>query len=254
MLLCLLGAATVRAQQPSPTVPPPLVQTEEEDPTKPLFFSLRNEYRNLKGDAWADTTILRLDRLSLRRLRNEGGGSGLLLRMDVPINVVHRGTVTKFGLGDIYAQALYLPYVRRKLALAIGSGVVFPTATNDLLGQGKLIFAPTVIPVWYIARRERFAFIRMQNYFSVAGKSHRAGVNYFIADPTLVHRLSRKWWIAVDNEFKWDWRTSRGSGIAGFQLGRMVRRKFGIWIKPEIPWGPGRTGEFNMKFTVFRVR
>lgn len=250
--LCVLTTAAW-AQQPTPTVPP-LVAAEEEDPTKPIFFSLRNEYRNLLADSWANTTIIRVDRLSFRGLKNEGGLGGLLLRLDVPINAVHRDPVTKFGLGDIYGQALYLPYARRSLALAVGSGIVLPTATDDLLGQGKLIIAPTVIPVWYIERRQRFAFVRIQNYFSVAGKSHRSAVNYFVADPTLVHRLSQRWWVTLDNEFRWDWRTSRGSGIAGLQLGRMVQRKFGFWIKPEFPWGPGRTGDVNLKFTVFRVR
>jgi hypothetical protein len=66
--------------------------------------------------------------------------------------------------------------------------------------------------------------------------------------------INRKWWIGVNNEFKWDWKTSQGSGISGLQVGRIVRGKFGFWVKPEIPWGSGRTGGFNFKFTVFRIR
>ena len=41
---------------------------EEEDPTKPVLFSLRDEYRNLRSDAWSHAVLLRLDRLVLKNL------------------------------------------------------------------------------------------------------------------------------------------------------------------------------------------
>jgi hypothetical protein len=116
------------------------------------------------------------------------------------------------------------------------------------------VFAPTAIPVWYFAKRKRLALIRIQNYTSVTGKSDRSKINYFIADPTIVTALNRRWWVTVNNEFKWDWRLQRGSSISGVQLGRMVRSKFGFWLKPEFPWGGGRQGQLNFKFTVFRIR
>ncbi len=253
----LVCAADANSQQPTAPAATPLPSPEihlEEDPTKPVFFSVRNEYRDLRNGAWANTVLFRLDRLSFTRLKNKGGAKGLILRLDVPFNTVHTGTSTRSGLGDIYAQALYLPHVRRGFAIAVGSGIVLPTATSDSLGLGKLILAPVVVPVWYLGKKRRLTFIRFQNHFSVAGKSSRPDVNYFLADPNIVHRLSRRWWIAANTEFKWDWRTDVGSGISGLQIGRMMRGKFGFWLKPEIPWGPGRLGDFNLKFTVFRIR
>lgn len=255
ILLCIAAAGVVA--QENGNIPPPHISPEirvEEDPTRPVFFSVRNEYRDLKNGAWANTVLLRVDKLSFRNLKNEGGMKGLIFRVDVPMNTVHRGTTTKAGLGDVYGQLLYVPHVRRKFAFAIGTGVVLPTATNDLLGQGKLILAPAAAPVWYFAKRKRIALIRFQNFFSVAGKSSRPDVNYFIADPTIIHPIGRRWWTGVNTEFKWDWKTGRGSGTTGAQVGRMVHGKFGIWVKPEIPWGRGRTGGFNLKFTMFRVR
>lgn len=251
--LYVTGQQSAQAE-PTPQETPAPSQAEEEDPTRPIVFSIRNEYRDLKNGAWANTVIFRADRLSFRNFQNRGGAKGLLIRLDVPLNTVHVGSVTKWGLGDTYGQLLYIPRATKRFATAIGTGIVFPTATNDLLGRGKLILAPSIIPVWYFANRKRLTFIRIQNYFSVIGKSSRPDVNYLLVDPNVVVPITHKWWIGANTEFQWDWRTSRGSGIAGFQIGRVVRRKFGFWIKPELPFGEARTGNFNLKFTVFRIR
>ncbi len=255
LILCGL-AATVPAQDTESDAAPettPQIQVEE-DPTKPILFSIRNEYRNLRNGAWADTVLLRVDRWSFRNIKNKGGAKGIIFRFDVPFSTVHVANTTKTGLGDLYGQVLYVPHVRKRFAFAVGSGIVLPTATNDLLGQGKLVIAPAAVPVWYFAKRKRIALIRFQNFISVAGKSSRPDINFLVADPTIIHPLNRKWWIGANTEFKWDWRTERASGITGFQVGRMIRGKFGFWIKPEVPWGPGRAGNFTVKFTVFHVR
>ena len=258
VLIILTSGLYVRGQQsgeaqPTPEATPAASQAEE-DPTRPIVFSIRNEYRDLKNGGWANTVIFRADKLSFRNFQNRGGAKGLLLRMDIPFNTVHLGTETKSGLGDLYAQALYIPRAGKRHATAVGSGIVLPTATNDLLGRGKVILAPTVVPVWYFQNRKRLTLIRIQNYFSIAGKKSRPDVNYLIVDPFVILPLNRKWWIGANTEFKWDWRTSTSSAISGFQVGRLVHKKFGFWFKPEAPWGPGRTGGFNLKFTVFRIR
>jgi len=252
----LLAPAASCQDAPSPNpqaTPTPLVQIEE-DPTKPVFYSLRNEYRNLAGGAWANTFIFRIDQLRFRNFQNKGGAKGLILRFDIPLNIVHVGPTTRSGLGDLYAQALYLPQVRRKRIFAIGAGAVIPTATDRLLGKGKLIIAPTVIPLFYFSNRKRLLVLRTQNFFSIAGRSDRPDVNYLLFNPIFVHRIKGKWWMTEDNEFKWDWNSKLASVISGIQVGRIIQGKFGIWIKPEVAWGPGRSSNFNLKFTLFRVR
>jgi hypothetical protein len=171
--------------------PPTPKGIEEEDPTKPVAFSIRDEYRNSKDGAWSNTAIFRIDRLVLKNFGIKGGGKGLILRFDAPFNTVHRGAITNNGLGDLYFQGLYIPRVGLKRLVAVGTGIVFPTATSDILGRGKLILAPTIIPVWYFSHRERLFVLRTQNYVSVAGKSGRPGVNYLLVAPTLVHKVSR---------------------------------------------------------------
>ena len=132
--------------------------------------------------------------------------------------------------------------------------MVIPTAIDRFLGLGKLMVAPTVVPVMYFKRRERFAYIRIQNYVSVAGSGSRSNFNYLLVDPNFVHRVSKRWWLAEDTEFKWDWHYRLGSAISGLQIGRIVRGRMGFWVKPEIAWGPGRVSDCNLKFTVFRLK
>jgi len=258
VFLCVLAGLQISyAQAPEPTPTPQAVPAEgaEEDPTKPIAFSIRNEYRNLKNGAWANTAIFRIDQIAFKGLYNKGGLKGLILRFDVPfLNTVHAGTRTETGLGDIYAQAIYVPKVSRTFSFAVGSGVVIPTATNDLLGTGKLILAPTAVPIWGFPKSRRRLLIRFQNFFSVAGKSSRPDINYFVAGPALIGRLGKGWWYTADTELRWNWKTDLGSGISGFVVGRIIKGKFGIAFKPEVPWGPGRAGDFNLKFAVFKIR
>lgn len=252
----LLSAASVLGQETAAT-PSPLPTPEtlsEADPTKPMLWVIRNEYRDLKNGAWANTLLFRHDRFSFRNLKVKGGAKGFVLRIDVPLNTVHAGSTTKTGLGDIYTQALFIPRISRKFAFSVGTGLTLPTATSDLLGQGKLIIAPVAVPLWYLAKRKRLITLRFQHFVSVAGKSNRADVNYTVVDPFIGWSLDRKSWVFTNTELKWDWRSKRGSATTGIQFGRMISDHVGFWIKPEFPWGPGRTGGFNIKVGMFRFR
>jgi len=37
-------------------------------------------------------------------------------------------------------------------------------------------------------------------------------------------------------------------------IGRMLNRNMGVWIKPEVPWGPHREGDFTLKLSFFYVK
>jgi hypothetical protein len=225
----------------------------EQDPTRPVLFSLRDEYRDKQNDVWTNTAILRVDRLVLKNLGNPGGARGLILRADVPLATVHRGTATTTGLSDLYVQAIYIPHINRKFGMATGTGLFIPTASDDVLGRGKWIASPLVGPVWFFAKNG-MAYIKLQDYFSFAGASDRADVHYFSVLPTLLHRISGRWWGQVDTEVKEDWITHHANAISGVQIGRMLHDKFGAWIKTEIPWGYYREGDWTVKVVVFHVR
>lgn len=251
ILFCSVLAA---AQTDSPTIAPPPPAGDDSDPTRPVVWSLRQEFYNLPGEAWSNVFILRVDRAVLKERPRPLGKSGFLTRVDIPFVIGHRADGTKAGLGDIYAQALLLPHVNRKFVFAVGSGVSLPTATNRRLGTGKLTIAPAAAPVWFIPKRG-FFLVKAQDYFSVAGAGDRPDLHYMTITPLLVWRLKGKpFWIQVDGETQTNWKADGHTGYkTGFLLGRMTKKR-GMWIKVEVGMGPYRVQSLAIKTSMFKVR
>lgn len=240
--------------------PPPEPEEEvrdESDPTQSVFFSVRNEYFNLSNQAWTNVLILRSDRVFLRRRRRLGGKLGILTRFDVPMVTTGVGGATHAGLGDLYAQALYVPWMTPRFAVALGSGLTFPTATDQTLGGGKWRAAPVVAPIWFFPERKGFFLVKLQNYVSFAGDPDRPDSNYLLITPTFTRRFRPRWWILLDTEIKTDWeRANCHSFRTGLQIGHVVTPRIAIAVKPEVPWGGHREGDWAVKtiFTWYRKR
>src|SRR6185369_12351949 len=123
-----------------------------------------------------------------------------------------------------------------------GSGVSIPTATGRRLGTGKLTLAPAVVPVWTIPKRGLF-FVKVQDYFSIAGADDRLDLHFMQITPLLVWRLKNKpYWIQLDGGSQTNWKNDGHTGYkAGFLLGR-IRKNRGVWIKVEVGVGQYRVG------------
>jgi hypothetical protein len=112
-----------------------------------------------------------------------------------------------------------------------------------------------VAPVWFFGRLKGFAFVKFQDFFSFAGESDRPDVHYFLVTPTLLWRLSKSWFAVVDSESRTDWKNgSQTSFRSGVEIGTMLTPRLGAWIKPEIPWGPHRAGDWTLQLTFFVTR
>jgi hypothetical protein len=218
----------------------------EVDPTKPIVFNVREEFYHLKGDNWRNALILRTDVIKLGGLRN------VLLRFDVPFMSSDLGQDTDHGLGDVYGQVLVITYKGEHLFFAVGSGLSAPSATENTLGSGKWQVAPLAIPGWWFKDPKALFFVKTQDYISFAGQSDRADVHYMTVQPFLIGKLSDKWWAGVDSEVKVNWeQDNHKSYKSGVVLLRMWTKNFGTWVKPEIPWGPNREGDWNFKASFF---
>ena len=253
LILCL--NVIVPAQAGSPTVAPVPAAGDDSDPTRPVVWSLREEYYNLPGVAWNNVLILRMDRAVFKERRPRLlGRNGILTRFDLPFVIAHRISGTTAGLGDIYAQALLLPYRKGKFVFAAGSGIFLPTASDRRLGTGKLTIAPAAAPVWFVPKRG-FFLIKGQDYFSVAGAHDRLDLHYMTITPLLIWRLRGKpFWVQLDGETNTNWKADAHTWAkTGFLLGRMTKRR-GIWIKLEVGIGAYRTQSFAIKTSLFRVR
>jgi hypothetical protein len=249
VLICIVVALAISTAVPG-AVAAERGQEEENlgdvDPTKPVIFNVREEFSKLQGDNWRNALILRADVIKLGGLRN------FLLRFDVPFVSSDLGRGTDHGLGDLYAQALLIPYGTEKFFFAVGSGLTAPSATDNSLGTGKWQVAPLAIPGWWFKDPKTLFFIKTQDYISFAGQSDRADIHYMTVQPFLAIKLSDRWWVGADTEVKVNWeRDNERSCKSGVILLRMWTKSFGTWVKPEIPWGPNREGDWILKASFF---
>jgi hypothetical protein len=245
-----------QAQKPAPPAPTPDESPEtDEDPTKAVFLSLREEYSNGLNDTWNAVTIARTDRVFLRSSKGLGGKVGWLTRADMPIIVSNPGNGTTAGLGDLYAQALFVPWLTRSFGVAVGTGMNFPTATEPTLGNGKWQVAPMAVPIWFFKGGRGFFYIRVQEHVSFAGDSARRDVNFSEVVPTLLRTFRRRWWVLADTNMRTDWENAGVTTFrSGLELGRVMTRHFGLSVKPEIPWGPYRQADYTLKVILIRYK
>lgn len=132
---------------------------EEEEPlnngqdfTRPLTrFDIRYEYQNAPGSKNDNVNVatLRVDKpipLSKTWL--------LATRFDLPLMLTDRKSMDnprgahQFGTGDVLAQAMLVHTPSKCFAWALGTQVVFPTATKDEMGTGRYRVVPTVGARW----------------------------------------------------------------------------------------------------------
>jgi hypothetical protein len=257
VVTALVIACPVAAQEPGDTTgAAERVEAigQDTDPTKPIIFSLREEFTSLGENGFVNAVILRTDRLVLEGLGVPGPVRGVLTRLDLPIVTFSNPSTTETGLGDIYMQALVAPRIQGNFAMAAGTGLQMPTASLSSLGQGKWIASPAIVPVWFMPR-EGYAFIKVQDWFSFAGQSNRSSVHYLTVTGLIIRRIAKKWWVLFDAESNTDWLNDGSTWYkAGALVGLMLSNRVGIWVKGEIPCGKDRIGDWSIKASLFITR
>lgn len=236
------------------TTPAPGDETaQDEDPTRTVLFNARLEYRDLLDGASAQILTLRRDVAIPPARKARPHHKYALLRFDLPLVRVDRGGVVEDGLGDLYFQALHVHPYKPGFALASGAGLVMPTASADSLGTGKLVLAPAVVPVWFLARIRGLAYVKVQDFFSIAGDETRPDVHVLAVTPTLTRRLGQRGFMTLDSESRTNWREDgRTSWMSGVLMGRTLSPRWGFWAKVEVPWGEHRTSDWTLRTSLVR--
>jgi hypothetical protein len=254
-----LIALPALAQEPPPQTPPPAqaaleAMSSDTDPTKPVLFSLRDEFYDFRGPAWRNVFILRADKLILENQPLPLKTRGVILRADIPLVTHDTGQDSETGLGDVYGQALFIARPKPTFFFAVGSGLTLPAATDDSLGQGKWIVGPLFAPIWYFPKKG-FVFVKIQDFISFAGESDRPDVHYLLVTPTFLWRLSPRWWTLLDAESNTNWERDEATWFkAGFLIGRMISARQGMSLKVEVPFGGDRPFDVIVKAVFFRTR
>ena len=159
----------------------------------------------------------------------------LALRLDLPMvwnnkpTSANPGGFTRFGLGDLLAQAAYIHTFDPRWAAGVGLQMLLPTATTEAFGNGKLQLAPTVgvraeLPE---ISRGSYAGLIVRQFDGVAGSSNRSNINYLDLEPQVDIGLPDQWFLNSQPKIRYNFENKKWF----VPLDLMVGKKIGIhWI------------------------
>jgi hypothetical protein len=156
----------------------------------------------------------------------------------------------EYGLGDMNPTFFLSPANSKKMIWGVGPALVLPTATNDILGQGKLSIGPSVVILkqpknWTLG-------VLTNNVWSVAGSGGRPAVNQFLLQYFINYNLKKGYYITWQPTLTADWEQESpnrwvvpvGGGIGritklGFQPVNLTMQFYGNAVHPPgaSPWG-----------------
>ena len=133
----------------------------------------------------------------------------------------------QYGLGDMNPSFFLSPAKPGKLIWGAGPAIVIPTATSDILGQGKLSLGPSVVllaqpPHWTLG-------VLVNNVWSVAGSGGRPPVNQMLLQYFINYNMKHGWYLAIQPIITADWRASNGNAWTvpfGGGVGRIMKIGF----------------------------
>jgi hypothetical protein len=156
----------------------------------------------------------------------------------------------EFGFGDMNPTFFLSPKKPGKVIWGVGPAFVIPTATNDLLGQGKLSIGPSVVA---LAQPKHWTIGALtNNVWSVAGSGGRPDVNQMLLQYFINYNMKKGWYLSSSPILTADWQASSGNiwtipfggGIGrvtklGFQPVNITAQFYGNAVHPEgaSPWG-----------------
>jgi hypothetical protein len=112
------------------------------------------------------------------------------------------------GIGDI-TQSLFLsPTHPGPLIWGVGPVFTMPSASDPILGAGKVLFGPTA--VFLVTPRHWVIGVLVNNQWSVAGDSKRASVNTFLAQPFVNYNMAGGWFLTYSPIITANWNAPSG--------------------------------------------
>jgi hypothetical protein len=155
-----------------------------------------------------------------------------------------------FGFGDMTPTFFLSPSTPHKVIWGAGPMFALPTATGQVLGQGKLSMGPSIVALtqpgpWTIGAL-------VNNIWSVAGPSDRADVKQMSLQYFINYNLKKGWSISMSPTITANWQASSenvwtvpvGGGVGrvfrlGYQPMNASAAFFGNAVHPAggSPWG-----------------
>ena len=136
------------------------------------------------------------------------------------------GQGSAFGLGDINPQFYFTPVSKGKVTWGVGPTFVLPTATDDVLGQGKWSAGPAAVVV--VSTGPVVFGAVGNNVWSFAGDSDRESVNQLLVQPFLNYNLPKGWYLVSAPIITSNWNAPDGQEQWTVPIGGGVGRVFAI--------------------------
>jgi hypothetical protein len=133
----------------------------------------------------------------------------------------HLGT---FGFGDLNPTFFISPARPGKVIWGAGPTFLLPTATDDVLGTGKLSMGPAVLVLMQPGKWTLGTLV--SNLFSVAGPSDRPDVNTMNLQYFVNYNLKKGWYLTVQPTITANWDAPSGNVWLvpfGGGVGRIMR-------------------------------
>lgn len=129
--------------------------------------------------------------------------------------------VNAFGLGDIQLFDLFT--IKQSWGRwGFGPALVFPTATDSSLGQGKWQAGPAVAVIYTGIPNLVLGGV-LQNPISYAGSATRPNTNSLVFTPSVTFNLAQGWFVGMsDFNMSWNWEDGGAATIPlGVQVGKL---------------------------------
>lgn len=112
------------------------------------------------------------------------------------------------GIGDITQQFFFTPTHPGSLIWGLGPVFTVPSATDPILGQGKVLLGPTAVFLttpghWVIG-------VLVNNQWSVGGDPLRQSVNQFLAQPFVNYNMAHGWFLTSSPVITANWLAASG--------------------------------------------
>jgi hypothetical protein len=112
------------------------------------------------------------------------------------------------GIGDITEELFLSPLHSGPLIWGVGPVFTIPSATDPILGQGKVLLGPTVVLLttpghWVIG-------VLANNQWSVGGDPLRPRVNAFLMQPFINYNMEHGWYLSTSPIITANWLAAPG--------------------------------------------
>lgn len=151
--------------------------------------------------------------------------------VEVPLSRYESPNKSVNGLGDILANVSYfVPKGNNDYGYGAKMEIILPTATDDLLGTGKLQFSPSVF-VLFLGWNGFYAAAGYKHYVSLAGDGGRDDINMGRFRGYLSYISPDQWWVVLNGYYYMDYKHSgQAEFIPELELGTLVNEGTALYI------------------------